>query len=761
MAEPVVTELVITSDNRGEVEYTQAMEAARVAAIAALAANDNFARSMRTSSDDARDAAERNGHVTVGLRQLAQAALDSAEAWAKKVAMGVAVVGVMSTLFRVLGPIYVAYKLLKFGIDTVTEAWALGNAKLAEYVALAEKATKSDLSTMYFQRITKAATDAKLPVDELTAALKKLQDVTAPKLGGSDAMNHLDELTKAGNFQGNTGVAQLQNANTTEEKLRAISNLIDQAMQRGERLAALDVSKTFLGDAVTSALAKDDEYLKKMVASADKIAATDLVSDEAVGNAVALQNRLDAAEKILSQRWHPIQDLLTSLGIAMKGAWVNIVESIASAVDWAGKLVEKLNGVPSKFWDYIQSGAKSFSDFTGSLGLNSTPEEMGIKILTPTDKALEAAKQRADALNNNPASIARQAQESDNVIRGVFKDKSKPIQKPEAEETASAYDRAEESLLRYIEVTKAAVISTGQGAEQQERLRAIAQLTAAGIKDGLTPAAAKAKAEMSGLADQAGAAALALAKAKVAADIKFNRDTAFLTQEDVSIASQLKNIYPDVATALASVEAQGIRANNTFRDISSTISSTLTSNMADMLDGTKSLGMGFSDMSKAIVRALNEALVKMLIVAPIMRSLQSLMGGFMGVSIPSVGETSALAGASSGMMGGISFPIIGANANGTDDWRGGLTAVNERGGEIMDLPSGTRIIPHDVSMKMASNDNGGTSFSIGDIYVSVPEGTSPENAAAIGAAVKDSIAQVVDERLAYHSRQRGMLNRAA
>lgn len=44
---------------------------------------------------------------------------------------------------------------------------------------------------------------------------------------------------------------------------------------------------------------------------------------------------------------------------------------------------------------------------------------------------------------------------------------------------------------------------------------------------------------------------------------------------------------------------------------------------------------------------------------------------------------------------------IGSNANGTNNWRGGLTRVNERGGEIMNLPSGTQIIPHDVSNRMA------------------------------------------------------------
>jgi hypothetical protein len=47
---------------------------------------------------------------------------------------------------------------------------------------------------------------------------------------------------------------------------------------------------------------------------------------------------------------------------------------------------------------------------------------------------------------------------------------------------------------------------------------------------------------------------------------------------------------------------------------------------------------------------------------------------------------------------------IGHNAAGTDNWRGGPTWINERGGEIIDLPSGSRIIPADKSDKMMSKD---------------------------------------------------------
>lgn len=49
---------------------------------------------------------------------------------------------------------------------------------------------------------------------------------------------------------------------------------------------------------------------------------------------------------------------------------------------------------------------------------------------------------------------------------------------------------------------------------------------------------------------------------------------------------------------------------------------------------------------------------------------------------------------------------IGSNARGTNNWRGGLTQINERGGEILDLPQGTRVIPNDISKRMADNTTG-------------------------------------------------------
>lgn len=63
-------------------------------------------------------------------------------------------------------------------------------------------------------------------------------------------------------------------------------------------------------------------------------------------------------------------------------------------------------------------------------------------------------------------------------------------------------------------------------------------------------------------------------------------------------------------------------------------------------------------------------------------------------------------------LGGWIIDKVTGHATGTSYFPGGWTRVNERGGEIMRLPGGTQIIPHDVSSRMA----GGTTV---QVYVTV------------------------------------------
>lgn len=84
-----------------------------------------------------------------------------------------------------------------------------------------------------------------------------------------------------------------------------------------------------------------------------------------------------------------------------------------------------------------------------------------------------------------------------------------------------------------------------------------------------------------------------------------------------------------------------------------------------------------------------------------------------------------------GLWGALGLPT---NANGTNNFAGGLTQVNERGGEIMNLPGGTQIIPHDISKRMADRSGGGS------LNVTV---TMDPSTGALGAFVRTEAGQVV------------------
>ena len=68
-------------------------------------------------------------------------------------------------------------------------------------------------------------------------------------------------------------------------------------------------------------------------------------------------------------------------------------------------------------------------------------------------------------------------------------------------------------------------------------------------------------------------------------------------------------------------------------------------------------------------------------------------------------KISSLSSMASNAVGAVKGAIgIGHNATGTVSWQGGWTEVNEQGGEIIYLPSGTKIYPHATTMKMLQSE---------------------------------------------------------
>ncbi|MGM4955696.1 phage tail tape measure protein [Bradyrhizobium barranii] len=266
------------------------------------------------------------------------------------------------------------------------------------------------------------------------------------------------------------------------------------------------------------------------------------------------------------------------------------------------EMVEKLGG------DISQQSTLGFKARTLA-GLVGLPEDASLdQVSQLLDKLQKQYDQQPDRLRVTP-----------NPTSTVLPDMS----------GGNALDKQTESIERHIAKMKADAEAVGEGAGALEHARAEALLYDAAQKAGIKNLEDYAD-QFYNLAERAGAAAQALARAKVDADIKFNRDTAFLSPGDVAIAQQLRGSYGSVAEALNSAQASQIRFNSTLRDLSSGIENGLVSGLTDITTGTKSVSQGFQDMAASIIRSIEQMIIKLLIVEPLMRSLQGVAGGIFG-----------------------------------------------------------------------------------------------------------------------------------
>ncbi len=222
-----------------------------------------------------------------------------------------------------------------------------------------------------------------------------------------------------------------------------------------------------------------------------------------------------------------------------------------------------------------------------------------------------------------------------------------------------AVDRAINSLRKHTLQQEADAQAVGLGAGALARFRAEAAETAAVLANGGKQTAEQ-KRQFDELKTAAEAAAIALAKAKINAEISFGRQTAFLTQDDVAIARALASVYGnDVPAALASTEAAAMRANAMMKGIGDSISNNLSNGISDAISGAKSLKDVFSNVATSIVNDIQKMIVKMLIVGPLMQQLQALLGAFGGpgnalpaIALPGGGYSGPI-----GPVAGLSAPV--------------------------------------------------------------------------------------------------------
>lgn len=254
-----------------------------------------------------------------------------------------------------------------------------------------------------------------------------------------------------------------------------------------------------------------------------------------------------------------------------------------------------------------------------------------------------------------------------------------PVSKVAAKDTDDAndsVDRAINTLKRHTAQQEADTAAVGLGAGALAQFRAEASLKAAVVAND-NKVTAEQKAQFDAVAKAAGDAAVALAKAKVAGDIQFGQRTAFLSQEDVAIAQQLKGIYGnDIPAALASTEASALKTNAAMRSLTTAVEGNLVTGLTDIVSGTKSVSQGFSDMAKSVLQSLEQMLIKFYIVTPIFQAFQASLGGGLGSLLGGGAAAAALPLPGAGNFIG---PVASARGNIFD---GGNVIPFARGGIV-------------------------------------------------------------------------------
>lgn len=654
----------------------------------------------------------------------------------------------------------------------------LAGQQIEAFNAIAAKAGSAGVSTDFFQRFTKSAPNAALSIDQVTEALQNFNKASTEHIGGSDLQQRIDEYRKAGGLAGNSGVSQFAGSSNTEARLRAIVSLIDQAWQKGEELAALDIAGKAFGAPVEAALRADSGYLDEMLKKADSMSKAQIVSQDDIGRAIELKSQIEAAQQILADKWKPIQNDMASLGMNARANWASVVTVLADMVGLADKLYATLKEIPDVFASIGGSSIWTrLTELSGRLGLNSTPESMGLE--TGIDVQRQDATNRLRTAMRNPDNVRRAMQETSNVQSGVRGDTSK---NPNAQSSdqGNKVDHAIDNLRKQTQEREAETKAIGLGDAALAKLKAQAAETAAVQANG-GKETAKQAAQFKELQQRASDAADALAKAKVNSDISFNRQTAFLTPEDAQIASKLKGIYgDDIPKALGSSEAAAIRLNDTLKSVGDAFSSSITNPLLNLESGTTRASTAFTQFGQQFVRTLLQMVNQALIVKPLLSGIGGLfgmtgLGGSAGTgSIPVMSSPGDLGGGT----GGMSFPMFGS---GTDSAPGGLAWVGERGPELVNLPKGSQVIPNHISMKLAQNipgyaDGGvigggkpaplfgGSSshVSFGDIHLNgAPQGNSPaqnhEYAKQMARQFESTVRGMIGDELRTQTRPGGVL----
>ena len=158
-----------------------------------------------------------------------------------------------------------------------------------------------------------------------------------------------------------------------------------------------------------------------------------------------------------------------------------------------------------------------------------------------------------------------------------------------------------------------------------------------------------------------------------------------------AVLQALKIVVGVVFGAIATLIKKSMAVLTIFDGLTTFISGVFTGNWRKAWEGIKTIFKGVFDSLAALCKA------------PINAVIGIINGAISGINKLNISIPDWVPGLG-GKSFGINIPTIPMLYKGTDNWKGGAAIIHDRGGEIVDLPQGSRVYPHDKSVEMARKD---------------------------------------------------------
>lgn len=512
-----------------------------------------------------------------------------------------------------------------------------------------------------------------LPIDKIAKTLANSNPLTGPATAVARTISNLMPETAVED-------RSLSSAKDRLSAIMGVAALAAEGLNRTQK-AVGDLDKEL--DIGTSFIARYSDNIKKLTEGGDKLSDSwDRVVKGIERHTAAVSANAASVGKTLSfqEQLRVESQLLLS---TQKGMNAVTDEQIDKFIELRTQGVEPMNAIIYAGISLDSERAKTLASLGKAAG-EAKQEFAQLNFEISNQRSLDADKISVRALTafspsqkGDIAEAQKRLELQDELTKGIATQEQVDARASSARKLAIASEirqLTEASRVRMLSAEqsaqseKVAIEAIGKSVGESYRLTTIEQTRQQLEQDASarrTSINQKELAELTAKINKTAELKQAEAEQKAQRDADFTVQTALLSSVDQQIANIQKSLHGEAWREFMNDGLSAtIRLGDALKQLGSTIEGTATPAIRDMLNGTVSLGEGFKNLGLTVLRSIEDMIIKILIVKPLIDALQaSINGSGLSSLIGSIGTSSSPAQAlANGTAALHSGGIVGSEA---------------------------------------------------------------------------------------------------